>query len=51
MPRITADDLLEIFRRLDRDGNGVVSRAELENGLQAAGVPPKSVDVGQDPFL
>ncbi|KAA0196995.1 Calmodulin [Fasciolopsis buskii] len=44
MPRITADDLLEIFRRLDRDGNGVVSRAELENGLQAAGVPPKSVD-------
>ncbi|THD27156.1 Calmodulin [Fasciola hepatica] len=44
MARVSTDELLRIFQRLDRDGNGVISRNELEKGLQAAGVPPKSVE-------
>lgn len=43
--RITAEELLQIFQNLDRDGNGVVSRAELERGLQRAGVNPNSIQV------
>ncbi|TPP65601.1 16 kDa calcium-binding protein [Fasciola gigantica] len=42
--RVTAEELLQIFQTLDRDGNGIVSRTELERGLQQAGVNPKSIE-------
>ncbi|VDP65157.1 unnamed protein product [Echinostoma caproni] len=42
--RYSAEELLQIYKRLDKDGNGVVSRTELEKGLAAAGVNPKAIE-------
>ncbi|VDP65156.1 unnamed protein product [Echinostoma caproni] len=44
--RISADELIQIFKRLDKDGNGEVTREELEKGLLAAGVHANSIQDG-----
>ncbi|KAF8565780.1 hypothetical protein P879_11195 [Paragonimus westermani] len=49
--RLTADELLQIFNDLDRDGNGVVTLSELERGLVDAGLSLDSVKVGCNAFL
>ncbi|VDP65158.1 unnamed protein product [Echinostoma caproni] len=44
MSRVSAEELLAIFKTLDTDGSNVVSRRELENGLSAAGVKLANIE-------